>query len=1005
MEENDINNEQNKKHIKRKRLKSINYISKYKKFLFIPLIPTLVIILLTIILTHNATNEHFSGGMRTFWDSALNYTSEIPSVSFESDDWNNKVDGSWHLDKSAKWTGIDTAQVDFLIKTNSKRSDAHLKDIILVLDVSGSMEGEKLEKVKEDAKELVEALLSGTGNRVALVVFDTTAEVKSYFVDASGKNAIIGLINGLTAGGMTNYNDGLKKMETVIVHDNYTEKEGTDLIALFLTDGYPCYDTPNEIATATILKDTYPYLTINGISYETGIITEDLKKISDEQFYASKETLENILFEASLSPEEYENFQVVDYVKDDYFYVKDKENITVSVGKVELINESNGKQKIVWTLSPDFKSGRSATMSIKLHLKNNYINDKSKGFYPTNEGEEVTSKLPEEKEKEKKSTLTPVLKRLYNVVYDNNPPKGCKNIVGSTTEQHWAFENVNMKNEELTCPGYLFKGWKIVTENVQKVNSDTFQMPTKNVTLRAEWSQHSISKSMEGTVYRKATLYDMVKTNGITNNTIYTGLVTDEYNKTQTSDIYYYTNKNNNNVLYAGFCWQIVRTTTTGGVKLIYNGLPDSNGTCTTDSTNTSNNKTGVVATDDYYYLKYSKSITSEYLYADNFDYNVNTKTFTLKGNKFRGTYSTDSNKDKYIGKFTCQSINETCTNLYYISAKYNYDDESLLIAEYTIKDSVNYATIATSPFNSSVWSPETVGYMFNNVHVYSVGDLGYGSIFATDVTWNATTKQYELSNNTSTSLDNTHRYTCDCTNGTDTTATSCQSVRYYHYINHPYFNFVLLKNGNKISDVLYDMISYIDSSTSNKQPKANLNKYNSSAKSIIDWWFANNIQNKTDDNGNIYADYLEDIVFCNDRSVSNLAGWTKYGDSSIGLQFTNSKSTLRCPNVTDQFSTSNTYAKLKYPVGLLTAAEANKMTPALTKIGATYWLGTPDKFAGAAPFVSEISRTNGDISYTFNIMEGGLRPVVSLKPGTEFSIGDGTISNPYVIDEPSKTA
>ncbi len=35
-----------------------------------------------------------------------------------------------------------------------------------------------------------------------------------------------------------------------------------------------------------------------------------------------------------------------------------------------------------------------------------------------------------------------------------------------------------------------------------------------------------------------------------------------------------------NNVKFGGFCWKIVRTTETGGVKLIYNGSPDSEGKC-----------------------------------------------------------------------------------------------------------------------------------------------------------------------------------------------------------------------------------------------------------------------------------------------------------------------------------------------------------------------------------------------------------------------------------------
>ena len=45
--------------------------------------------------------------------------------------------------------------------------------------------------------------------------------------------------------------------------------------------------------------------------------------------------------------------------------------------------------------------------------------------------------------------------------------------------------------------------------------------------------------------------------------------------------IHYYRGEvDNNNVLFGGYCWQIVRTTETGGVKLIYNGKPNNKGTC-----------------------------------------------------------------------------------------------------------------------------------------------------------------------------------------------------------------------------------------------------------------------------------------------------------------------------------------------------------------------------------------------------------------------------------------
>ena len=54
----------------------------------------------------------------------------------------------------------------------------------------------------------------------------------------------------------------------------------------------------------------------------------------------------------------------------------------------------------------------------------------------------------------------------------------------------------------------------------------------------------------------------------------YLGLYTGEGADTYANPVYYYKgNVQNNNVLFGGFCWKIVRTTETGGVKIVYNGV------------------------------------------------------------------------------------------------------------------------------------------------------------------------------------------------------------------------------------------------------------------------------------------------------------------------------------------------------------------------------------------------------------------------------------------------
>ena len=49
--------------------------------------------------------------------------------------------------------------------------------------------------------------------------------------------------------------------------------------------------------------------------------------------------------------------------------------------------------------------------------------------------------------------------------------------------------------------------------------------------------------------------------------------------------VYYYRGNVDNHIIFANYCWRIVRTTETGGVKLIYDGVP-SNGQCNNTSSN-----------------------------------------------------------------------------------------------------------------------------------------------------------------------------------------------------------------------------------------------------------------------------------------------------------------------------------------------------------------------------------------------------------------------------------
>ena len=412
-------------------------------------------------------------------------------ITSRNTSYEDKEPGSWQVEKSGKWISKGKARVTFDVDTTLMTEDTDT-DIIMVLDISGSMSGDKLDRVKSDSTELIESLLSNQNNQVALITFDTESTIVSDFTN--DKDTLVNQINALEDTGSTNYYQALVNVDTIL--QDYQKTNNKEVIVLFLTDGYPNVDTPNQIAQYNYLKSQYPYITVNGIQYEMGdTILNPIKEISDNQFFADMETLNNVLFDASVAPIPYDEFQIVDYIDNRYFTLENEKDITVSQGEVKL-EEENGKQKITWTIS-NFNSGRDAKLTMDLSLHEDLIGQG--GIYPTNESEEIISSI-QGQEEDVTSTLTPVLADNYQVIYDGNAPEGCTVSNVPDTINYSVFDTVSISTEQPSCAGYQFKGWEIANKDITRVGEDYFIMPEENVTIRAEWSKVTIAKSMDGTV-------------------------------------------------------------------------------------------------------------------------------------------------------------------------------------------------------------------------------------------------------------------------------------------------------------------------------------------------------------------------------------------------------------------------------------------------------------------------------------------------------------------------
>ena len=521
------------------------------------------------------------------FNKTLSELKPVPKVTFKSQNLNydKKEPGSFKVDKSAKWIGEGKAKIIIDVESIRKES-SQAKDIIFVLDVSGSMSGDKLNQVKKDTTDLATAVLSNRENRAALITFDSSAERVSSFTN--NKAEFLQKVNSLTDKGMTNYKAGFDEARKLL--EGYKKKEGKDLVLLFLTDGFPNEDTPNEIAIYNELRQMFPYISINAIQYEMGDEIQDpIKAISERQFPADIKGLNNVLFEAGANPIIYDNFVITDYISKHF-----KGNATklkASQGKAKLEGD-----QVTWNLGT-YRSGTKATLEIELE----HVGTREE-FYKTNKGIDIKTTFEKQKD-DQISSKTPILKDAYKVIYEANTPNGCTVKGLEKTTSHRPYEKIALVKGAATCEGYLFQGYELITD-ARYINKDYIEMPEKDVIFRATWTKAKVDKSMQGKVASRK-IYDEIKLQSLGNDkekgidyskvnseTNGEGVYLLDETKNDTNPVYFFrgTHNLNNNLLYANLCWKIVRTTETGGVRVVYNGSPI-NGKCT--NTTGDNTQTG----------------------------------------------------------------------------------------------------------------------------------------------------------------------------------------------------------------------------------------------------------------------------------------------------------------------------------------------------------------------------------------------------------------------------
>lgn len=169
------------------------------------------------------------------------------------------------------------------------------KDIVLVADTSGSMQGEKMEQCKKALKYVVNAL--NANDRFNVVEFNTDVEkFRSALVAATPENkkAALAFINELEARGGTNIGEALRTGKTLL-----SQPSERPAYLVFMTDGEP---TVGETDVSRILKSAANTRNIRifdfGVGYDVN--TKLLNKLAEQnhgtsQYVEPDEDLETAL--------------------------------------------------------------------------------------------------------------------------------------------------------------------------------------------------------------------------------------------------------------------------------------------------------------------------------------------------------------------------------------------------------------------------------------------------------------------------------------------------------------------------------------------------------------------------------------------------------------------------------------------------------------------------------------------------------------------------------------
>lgn len=486
--------------------------------------------------------------------------------------------------------------------------------------------------------------------------------------------------------------------------------------------------------------------------------------------------------------------------------------------------------------------------------------------------------------------------------------------------------------------------------------------------------------------------------------------------------IYYYRGEvDNNHVLLEGNCYLIVRTTDTGGIKMMYDGKVNKDGTCVNTVFDSSLlHHYGEDYDEDNSYM--GEKDKTKYFYWDTWekDYS-NFSGVRLDWKAFsaveKSGYSANRYPEyKYADKITFQN------GKYYLENAQSYKSMS----DTTLKN--KYTCLSEEDSCETIYHIESDGLTYVTYTVYKNGDtyektiadlLNKHIILGNDVKY--TNGKYTLLDTVTypiESLDSFEDILKESNIGKRhyigiSDGNTCTTVYYIYDLENSYgtyVSYIEFRNGETLETALKDVYTYY------KKYENPSNSRNSEQKSMVDAWYQRNMAT--------YTNLLEDTIWCDDRTVDYgnldknvIFKATSYG-TSINYLFSTYKRiltgtpTLQCSRKVDSFTVNNQKGnqKLKYPVGLLTADEMIYMGTTRQSWCSHYsdvsmsTVYPNSMYEQKIPFKDwNITRDtvktieNGISPISDCIPNSAILPVISVK-NTEICGGTGTEEDPYRI-------